>query len=284
MSSLYTESILEDGDLIQLIDGFIASGEEIPLFESNDSHIKTYPIVEQPTVTVAHNPDFPSMHYLNVSSSPQWTSESGFYDGSDTLTHSSYPRSTPGLLSPCSQYDNSPSPNSSVSSINGEYPIHQPFIQGPMNEVSINISEGMKHKYRHAKEMKIGHGGLKGDITLPTGYNFHNYQLILSVVPSAKSTQKIHPCMLHVTVMNQGSKQKRAKYRTELKSAKDWKVVLYVKKGRVFYQPNYKMENDMIVDYDGEMFEIDCIENGRIVLGGNNLQVRFEYQKTQLDE
>ena len=34
----------------------------------------------------------------------------------------------------------------------------------------ISITTGTIHKFRHAKEMKVGHGGLNGDIDLPPDY------------------------------------------------------------------------------------------------------------------
>jgi len=191
----------------------------------------------------------------------------------DTLNNPLYINTT-GLLSPLSNHSSgfcdtgSYISSSPRSSINGDISM-QRSNHGSSDEtnkqICIHVQEGAKHKYRHAKEMKIGHGGIKGEITLPTDYKTNDYRIILSVVPSEESKQKIHPCMLHVTVMNQNSKQKRAKYRTQLTSPLDWRVVLDVHQGKVFYIPNYSEIN--------ERYEIDCLRNGRIVLGGNNLQL-----------
>ena len=74
--------------------------------------------------------------------------------------------------------------------------------------------------------------------------------------------------MLHVTVMNPNTKQKRAKYRTELKEPKDWRVEIDVEKGRASYRPNYGRDG-----LEPKKFEIDCIRDGRIILGSDNLQV-----------
>ena len=131
-------------------------------------------------------------------------------------------------------------------------------------EKLVSIKAGSNHKYRHAKEMKVGHGGLNGEISLPPDYKTSDYRLILSVVPGINSTQKIHPCMLHVTVMDPGAKQKRARYRTELKSPEDWRVILDVVNGDVFYLPNYGPT---------ESLRLDCLKEGKIRLGHNNLQV-----------
>ena len=132
----------------------------------------------------------------------------------------------------------------------------------------VSIKTGSKHKYRHAKEMKVGHGGLNGEISLPPDYITSDYRLILSVVPGINSTQLIHPCMLHVTVMESGAKQKRARYRTELKSPEDWRVILDVVNGEVFYVPNYGAK---------ESLKVDCLREGQIRLGQNNLQVQLKY-------
>jgi hypothetical protein len=207
----------------------------------------------------------PSVNYMYGDSPMQYTtSESGFGDESVQSPYAH--RSTPGLLSPSSDYSSSHSPKSStssLSSINGEFSPAQYPYKYP-KQISISIPQGAKHKYRHAKEMKIGHGGLKGEITLPSDYKTSDYRIKLSAVPSLKCKQPIHPCMLHVTVMNRASKQKRARYRTELTSPKDWCVKLDVEKGKVFYVPNYGAQG---------RFEIDCLSGGRIILGGNNLQV-----------
>ena len=74
--------------------------------------------------------------------------------------------------------------------------------------------------------------------------------------------------MLHITVMNPHSKQKRAEYRTELKEPKDWRVEIDVEKGRAYYRPNYGRHG-----LEPDKFEIDCIRDGRIILGSDNLQV-----------
>ena len=216
-----------------------------------------------PHPTATQNYQLPFYNYTNSPSQSIIAeySESGFGDGSSVTTPSSYPASsTPGLLSPASDYS-SPSPQSTTSRSSSLTSGRYDEVEKP---IAIRIPEGAKHKYRHAKEMKIGHGGLKGEITLPLDYKSQNYRLILSVLPASNSKQRIHPCMLHVTVMNQNSKQKRAKYRTKLESPKDWRVILDVEQGKVYYIPNYGPP---------ERFPIDCLRDGRLILGGNNLQV-----------
>ena len=133
----------------------------------------------------------------------------------------------------------------------------------------ISITTGTVHKFRHAKEMKVGHGGLNGDIDLPPDYRTSNYRIILSVLPASKSTQKIHPCLLHVSIMNEEAKQRRAKYRTKLMSSKDWRVILDVTKGDVFHVPNSGKQ---------EAVRVDCIEDDKIKLGSNNLQVTLQVE------
>ena len=247
-----------------------------------------------------YNPDHISQVYdqlqpindANQYSPHQSNSESGFGDGSSMPVSSPYQINS-GLLSPTGAFSsNSYSPYSSPSSsssLNGEiytelktlrvdsfsrkpfgystcenYPVN--IMEQNLQPISINIPENTKHKYRHAKEMKIGHGGLRGEITLPPDYKTCDYRVILSVVPAHSSKQEIHPCMLHVTVMNPVSKQKRAKYRTELKEPKDWRVEIDIEKGRASYRPNYGR-------HAGDRFEIDCVRDGRILLGTDNLQV-----------
>ena len=129
----------------------------------------------------------------------------------------------------------------------------------------ISITTGTTHKFRHAKEMKVGHGGLNGEIDLPSDYKSSNYRIILSVLPASKCTKKIHPCLLHVSIMNEEAKQKRAKYRTKLMSPKDWRVILDVTNGQVFYVPNCGKQ---------ECVMVDCLEDDKIKLGSNNLQVQ----------
>lgn len=245
--------------------------QTVPLLQLNSSPCHSSSIVPENYNTP------PSVSYMYGNSPMQYTtSESGIGDENSSVQSPFEDRSTPGLLSPSSEegYYSSHSPKSSasLSSIHGECSVQEQFspAQNPykyQKQISINIPEGAKHKYRHAKEMKIGHGGLKGEITLPSDYKTSDYRLKLSVVPSLKCKQPIHPCMLHVTVMNQASKQKRARYRTELTSPKDWCVNLDVEKGKVFYVPNYGIQG---------RFEIKCLSGGRIILGGNNLQVTLK--------
>ena len=239
------------------------------------------------------------INYANQYSPYQSNSDSGFGDRSSIPVSSPYQINS-GLLSPPGAFSSSGhTPNSSLSSsssLNGENyedtqilrmhslsrnpPGYSTCENSPeyhmeqnLQPISINIPENTKHKYRHAKEMKIGHGGLRGEITLPSDYKSCDYRMILSVVPSHSSKQKIHPCMLHVTVMNPNSKQKRAKYRTELKEPKDWRVEIDVEKGRASYRPNYGRHGK-----EPEKFEIDCIRDGRIILGSDNLQVILQIQ------
>ena len=273
MTSSYTESnVLDDLDLMDALGITLdmpmpyANGEQEQqhlLPEIRHNHSPYDPIVIPSNVnqsTFVENYTEPFVLSFPNNSPSQ---ESGFGDGSSVTTQSPYQASsTPGLLSPASDYSShsprSSTSRSSASSINSGY---SDEVEKP---IAIHIAEGAKHKYRHAKEMKIGHGGLKGEITLPSDYKSQNYKIILSVLPACTSKQKVHPCMLHVTVMNQNSKQKRAKYRTKLEYPKDWMVTLEIDRGNVFYIPNYG---------PCERFQIDCLKDGQLVLGGNNLQV-----------
>ena len=132
-------------------------------------------------------------------------------------------------------------------------------------QISITIPNSI-HKFRHAKEMKVGHGGLNGEITLPEDYKTSDYRIILSVLPASNSAKKIHPCLLHVSIMNEEAKQKQAKYRTNVMSPKDWRVILDVTKGEVFHVPSTGKQ---------EAVRVECIEDDKIKLGANNLQVRL---------
>ena len=91
-----------------------------------------------------------------------------------------------------------------------------------------------------------------------------DYRMALSVVPASTSKQEINPCMLHVSIMDPKLKQKVALFGTELKQANDWQVVIDVEHGNAYYIPNYG---------DKDRFEIDCVKDGRIMLGPGNLQV-----------
>lgn len=268
---------------------------EMDTNQQDDIEQETYP-VDSPM----YNPDHISQVYdqlqpindTNQYSPHQSNSDSGFGDGSSMPVSSPYQFNS-GLLSPTGAFSSSShTPNSSPSpssSLNGENYVDQQTLrmnslsrepsgystgenypaygmEQNLKAISINIPENTKHKYRHAKEMKIGHGGFQGKITLPTDYKTCDYRIILSVVPAHSSKQKIHPCMLHVTVMNPVSKQKRAKYRTELKEPKDWRVEIDIEKGRASYRPNYGR-------HAGDRFEIDCVRDGCILLGSDNLQV-----------
>ena len=169
---------------------------------------------------------------------------------------------------------------SQVMSLNGNHDEANREIMNPQPSLSnreisnrfftqpklISITTGTIHKFRHAKEMKVGHGGLNGDIDLPPDYKTADYRIILSVVPASNSTKKIHPCLLHVVIMNEEAKQKRAKYRTKPMSSKDWRVILDVIKGDVFHVPSSGKQ---------ECVRVDCIEDDKIKLGSNNLQVMF---------
>ena len=135
----------------------------------------------------------------------------------------------------------------STSSGMAEYPMP--------NHMSLILEES-GHTFRYATTMKTeSHGGLRGRIRLPSGFENCDYQLLLSVVPSTTSKQDIHPCMLHVNVVNPESKQK---IRTKLEQAKDWQVVINIDHGNVYYMPNYGTK---------EAIKFDCIRDGSIMLG-----------------
>ena len=114
---------------------------------------------------------------------------------------------------------------------------------------------------------------LNGEISLPPDHKTSHYRLVLSVVPGINSNRKIHPCMLHAIIMDASSKQKRARFRTELKSPEDWKIILDVVNGEVYYVPNYG---------ETESLKVDCLREGKLVLGQSNLQVNLKYQISNL--
>ena len=149
---------------------------------------------------------------------------------------------------------------------NNTYPVE--LASRNSSPVCILISEGKRPKFRYAEQMRHeSHGGLQGKLVLPQDVTSCDYQIHLSVVPSSTSKQEIHPCMLHVTVMDPNSKQKRVLFGTELKDSKDWRVVIDVDGGVASYLPNYGANAKM---------NIDCIKDGNIILGTNYLQVRMK--------
>ena len=194
----------------------------------------------------------------------------------------SIPKGMPELSSPISHSDSLSSLSSILSSSFAEdgyvlEPSNRTSSNDGRKNISINIADGVKHIYRHAREMKICHGGLKGTITLPPDYETSNYRLVLSVIPSIKSKQIIHGCMLHVTIINQNVRNqslvRKNMFRTELKSPKDWRLLIDIEDGQAFYVPNYGTR---------ERFRINCLRNGELFLGapelGNRFQVRYKHR------
>ena len=159
------------------------------------------------------------------------------------------------------------------------------WVFGIQKSISVVIRENM-HIFRYASEMwteespkeqeeverqeggpikrPIGREGLLGEIILPLGLQNCDYRVVFSTLPASGSGQSIHPCMLHVSVMDPNSKQGPAIFGTELKEPKDWRLVIEVESGHAYYRPNYGTK---------EKFKIDCVKNGRIILGPNGLQV-----------
>ena len=156
------------------------------------------------------------------------------------------------------------------------------WVFGIQKSISVVIRENM-HIFRYASEMwtegspkeqeeveeqeggpikrPIGREGLRGEIILPLGLQNCDYRVVFSTLPASRSGQRIHPCMLHVSVMDKNSK---AIFGTKMKEPKDWRVVIEVESGQAYYRPNYGTN---------EKFKIDCVKNGRIILGTNGLQV-----------
>ncbi len=59
----------------------------------------------------------------------------------------------------------------------------------------------------------------------------------MSVIPNLEKLL-IHPHLLHLTVF--GDSQKKASYKTPLKSSADWRMVFVVEYGaKVYHLPNY---------------------------------------------
>ena len=156
------------------------------------------------------------------------------------------------------------------------------WVSGIEKSMSVVIRENM-HIFRYASEMwtegspkeqeeveeqeggpikrPIGREGLRGEIILPLELRNCDYRVVFSTLPASRSEQCIHPCMLHVSVMDKNSK---AIFGTKMKEPKDWRVVIEVESGQAYYRPNYGTN---------EKFKIDCLKNGRIILGTNGLQV-----------
>ena len=166
----------------------------------------------------------------------------------------------PYYLGPEVQFD---CPSLNHRNYNNNHPVE---LANPNSRpVYILISEGRRPKFRYAEQMKNeSHGGLLGKILLPQDLTTCDYRIQLSVVPSSTSKQEIHPCMLHVAVMDPKSKQKRVIFGTELKDSRDWRVLIDIEDGVASYIPNYGTNAKM---------NIDCIEDGNIILGTNYLQV-----------
>ena len=159
------------------------------------------------------------------------------------------------------------------------------WVFGIQNSMSVVIRENM-HIFRYASEMwteespkeqeeveeqeggpikrPIGREGLRGEIILPLALQNCDYRVVFSTLPASRSEQSIHPCMLHVSGVDKDTKQDTAIFATELKEPKDWRVVIDVESGQAYYRPNYGTK---------EKFKIDCVRDGRIILGPNSLQV-----------
>ena len=92
-----------------------------------------------------------------------------------------------------------------------------------------------------------GHGGIPMcfTFTLPANYKDTSYKLQISTVPSEDATRNgfvIHPTLLH---MNVKAKNKIV-CGTELTFPLDWKIILHIKNGIVFYVHNYSSFNKSI--------------------------------------
>ena len=92
----------------------------------------------------------------------------------------------------------------------------------------------------------------------------------LSVVPSLDGLL-IHPHLLHLTVF--GESQKKASYKTPLKSASDWRMNFIVEYGsKVYHIPNYGNQRKV-------QLPDNCLENKngqiRLLLGNNKLLINI---------
>ena len=150
----------------------------------------------------------------------------------------------PCYVGPEEQFDCT---SSNLPKYNNTHPVE--LASQNSSPVCILISEGKRPKFRYAEQMRNeSHGGLQGKLVLPQDVNSCDYQIHLSVVPSSTSKQEIHPCMLHLTVMDPKSKQKRVLFGTELKDSKDWRVVIDVDGGVASYMPNYGTNANINID------------------------------------
>ena len=109
-----------------------------------------------------------------------------------------------------------------------------------------------------------------GFITLPLDARNKILKVELSVVPSLDGLL-IHPHLLHLTVF--GESQKKASYKTPLKSASDWRMNFIVEYGtKVYHIPNYGNQRKV-------QLPDNCLENKngeiRLLLGNNKLLINI---------
>lgn len=99
---------------------------------------------------------------------------------------------------------------------------------------------------------------------MPADAKSRTLRLELSVIPSLE-TLLIHPHLLHLTVFAEN--QKKASYKTPLKSAADWRMVFIVENGtKIYHIPNYGNQKKI-------QLPDNCLENKngqiRLMLGNN---------------
>ena len=109
-----------------------------------------------------------------------------------------------------------------------------------------------------------------GFINLPLDARSKVIHVELSVVPSLDGLY-IHPHLLHLTVF--GESQKKASYKTPLKSPSDWRMNFTVEYGsKVYHIPNYGNQKKV-------QLPDNCLENKdgniRLLLGNNKLLINI---------
>jgi len=109
-----------------------------------------------------------------------------------------------------------------------------------------------------------------GFITLPLDARNRILRVELSVVPSLAELL-VHPHLLHLTVF--GESQKKASYKTPLKSPSDWRMNFVVEYGvKVYHIPNYGNQKPV-------QLPDNCLENKdgqtRLLLGNNKLLINI---------
>ena len=127
--------------------------------------------------------------------------------------------------------------------------------------LSLNLHTDLRH-FRTAREIaKDGHGNyICGEIEInPPPKHGETMRLELSLVPASDASQSqhmIHPNLLSINI----KEQNRIKFRSDMTSAKVWKMILLLRNGEVFYQ-------DPI---NGSTCKVDNLFDGNKILLGNS--------------